>query len=489
MDATTDLDAGSKVVVILGAGFSHAVYPATPMTDDLGEAVRSRLDPADATKLPRGAFSDGRFEEWLSYISEPQPQFNPEELGDARTLALRVTRTIGEVLSEVQDAALAVDPPEWFWEFLSVLHVLKAQVLTLNYDNFIESGIHTFRMRSRDPLGATTVCEDDILAGLPPCADFPGLSVQSRANHTWAGNPVASGLIRQNTFKLLKLHGSLSWYWLPDSGGGSTLKRWRLPGMFGEVWDQGEEVRRQELPAHEVFIVPPAALKGQRLGEPVTKELWRRAANALAEADRVVLVGYSVPHADHSITGMVSDELAGRDVCIQVVNPRSSEVKSRLLRLGIPASQIEPFAGDDCIAQWTKKEVERMSAEVVNTLRSDETLTGEEILYIDGPRTGRFDTFRCENCDLGRVTLHANPEHQQLTNPLLYKDIKNALQDARACEVDIDGEALQVIDYWRQDAGGALMSQLHLVLARRSGRSEDVSQSPLSMLMTTEVLR
>jgi hypothetical protein len=134
----------TNVVVILGAGFSHAVYSATPMTDQLGETVRERLDFADRAKLPPGKFEDGRFEEWLSYISEPQPHHDPEEVADARTLALRVTRTIYEVLSEVQADALGSEPPEWFWKFLSVLHVLRAQVLTLNYD---KGGIHVTTSR------------------------------------------------------------------------------------------------------------------------------------------------------------------------------------------------------------------------------------------------------------------------------------------------------------------------------------------------------
>ena len=58
MDTTSEISAdfahSRNVVVILGAGFSHAVYPATPMTDDLGEAVRGRLNPVDVAKLPRG---------------------------------------------------------------------------------------------------------------------------------------------------------------------------------------------------------------------------------------------------------------------------------------------------------------------------------------------------------------------------------------------------------------------------------------------------
>ena len=221
---------------------------------------------------------DGRFEEWLSYLSEPQPHFSPEQAADAGALALRVTRVIQEVLSEVQaDALRTAEVDDWFWAFLSVIHVLRAQVITLNYDNFVECGAHTLSLQCPGWNGSTTVCEDDIVAGLPPCADFPGISIQVPERHAYGRDPISTNERRSHTFKLLKLHGSLSWYWLPDSAGNSTLRRWRLPGVFGEVWDAEEGHRRQELPTYEVFIVPPAALKGALLREPVTKELWRRA--------------------------------------------------------------------------------------------------------------------------------------------------------------------------------------------------------------------
>jgi len=486
-DGAFDVDQ-TRVVVILGAGFSHAVYSATPMTDELGEAVRERLDSADSAKLPPIKFVDGRFEEWFSYISEPQPHLNPEEVADARTLALRVTRMICEILSEVQANALIAEPPEWFWEFLSVLHVLRAQAITLNYDNFVESGIHTLGLQNSGWLEASTVCEDDILAGLPPCADFPGVSVQTAVPRTYDGDPITTDQRRQNTFKLLKLHGSLSWYWLPDSGGGSTLRRWRLPGVFGEQWDGEEEQRRQELPAHEVFIVPPAALKGQRLGEPVTKELWRRAAMALRQADRVVLIGYSVPLADHSIIGMLSDALLGRNVRVQIVNPCPSAVESRLVRLGIPANNIEHIDGDDCIARWTESEVERLATEAVAALRSDATLTGKELMFVDGPRVDRFDRFDTGEGISAPVTLHVNPVGQQLTNPLLYEGVRDALASAMGCSVEIDGQVLPIIDYRTlpEGARGGLMAQLHLVTARRTGRTGNGALSPLSRAMLAE---
>ena len=93
-----------KDVVILGAGFSHALYDAFPLTDSLGEMVRSRLSDADRANMPPSEFREyGRFEEWLSYLSERQPHLEPEGVAEAALLAMRFTRVIGEVLSELPD--------------------------------------------------------------------------------------------------------------------------------------------------------------------------------------------------------------------------------------------------------------------------------------------------------------------------------------------------------------------------------------------------
>jgi len=457
-----------NVVVVLGAGFSRAIYGLCPLTDDLGNEVRARLGPSDRAKLPRRKFIDGRFEEWLSYLSEPQPHLTPEESADANALALRVIRLISEVLSQVQAQALVAGTGEWFWQFLSVLHVLRAQAITLNYDTFVECGVHTLGLRSPGWFGPNTVCEDDILAGLPPCADFPGISVQSAIQRTESGDPITTVERRDGTFKLLKLHGSLSWYWLPDGGGGSTLRRWRLPGIFGQLWEGEEEHRQQELPAHEVFVVPPASVKGQRLREPVTKELWRSAAYALKTAERIVLIGYSVPLADHSFIGMLSDGLEGREVQIEIVNPAAGVVAERLVRLGISAKHIRQISGDGCIEEWTTAEVRRLAVDEVKALRNDSKLTNEVLMFADGTRVDRFRRAEPPSDPLGPLILHVNPENLPLTKPVMYGDLRVMLGSVKECSIEVDGHVLPVIDHWvREEKSGVYMTQLHLVPAGR----------------------
>jgi hypothetical protein len=462
-----DVSTLPKDVVILGAGFSHALNDPFPLTDKLGELVRSRLSAEDRAKIPPGEFEDGRFEEWLSYLSERQPHLDPEGVAEAALLAMRVTRVICEILSELQTEALSAEPDGWFYEFLSVLHVLRAQVITLNYDNFVESGVHTLGLQSPSWVGSMTVCEDDILAGLPPCADFPGWNFQSADQTTIDGVPVTVAKRRSNTFKLWKLHGSLSWYWLPDGGGNSTLQRWRLPGVFGELWDPVEHQRHQELPSHEVFVVPPAALKGQRLREPVARELWHRAAEAIKSTERLVLIGYSVPQADHSVMGMLSEGLQGRDVRVEVVNPCPDKVVARLERLGVPADAIAPINGKDCIARWSAAEVKRLARQAINSLKSDPRLTGEVVMFSAGPRVDRFNRLDPPADVSSPLTLHVVPNGQTCVRPVMYSDLRDAVGSATECVIETDGRILPVIDHWvRDENSGVPMTQLHLVTSR-----------------------
>lgn len=455
----------ADTIVILGAGFSKAVFTDCPTADELGNAVRSRLSAEDQAKLPTAAFSEGRFEEWLSYLSEVQPHFKPEDTHDAAALVIRVTRAIGEVLADIQRCALLAEPPSWFFELLTCLHVQRSTVISLNYDNLVECGVRTIRLKGRGWFGTDEVYEDDILGGLPPRADFPE-RVNQDAAFPWS--PGASSLVaerRSETFSLLKLHGSLSWYWLPQGSGSSTLRRWQLPGTFGELWDPAEELRRQELPSHEVFIVPPAVLKGQRLQEPVARELWRRASEALSGAQRVVLIGYSIPLADHSVSGMLADALAGREVQLEVVDLQPGPVWQRLSRLGVSLVNAKEAAGDDALGRWTAAEVGRLARNAAMSLKADRDLTGEELIFVDNPREERI--LRVESSD-GGVTLRLvlNPAGQQLTRPIQYKDIHNVVTTAQTIVVDVDGRALPVIDFWKRPEGsGGLMAQLHLVLA------------------------
>jgi len=55
--------------------------------------------------------------------------------------------------------------------------------------------------------------------------------------------------------------------------------------------------------------VPPSALKSPYYANPVTRETWARGFDALAAAEIVTLVGYSLPLTDLTTVGMLSEAM------------------------------------------------------------------------------------------------------------------------------------------------------------------------------------
>lgn len=71
--------------------------------------------------------------------------------------------------------------------------------------------------------------------------------------------------------RLLKLHGSLTWFWSTGDPTGSTLEAW-LPEQYGDLAQC-----RLQVPGREPFLVPPTTLKSPYLQMPLVREIWRQA--------------------------------------------------------------------------------------------------------------------------------------------------------------------------------------------------------------------
>jgi hypothetical protein len=382
-------DGGESIgrdVFVLGAGFSRAISGAMPLTDELGNATLARLDLTDRRRAPVRSFARGRFEEWLSYLSEPQPHFPEDRVLEARALLVRVTRMMREVLAECQLEALSSEPPQWFGEFLSLVHTRRAIVITLNYDNLIECGVETFSLPLRPNAHVT---EEDILRGLPAAANAIEMA-QSDFVHFSAPSAYTMSRDPSATFELLKLHGSLSWYWSSGDQTGLSIQRWNLPGKFNVLYGEDVEARNRYLFGREPYVVPPAATKSSYLSDPLIRELWRRAARALASASRIVLVGYSVPQADQSLGGMIAEAIRGRQVELEVVDLKPRGPVARLRRLGGSDRKIASTSGDIAVGQWTALERDRVSSTLIERLRSGGELMGTELLYVAQPMTSEI---------------------------------------------------------------------------------------------------
>ena len=312
-------------VLILGAGFSRAVSSELPLVDELGNLCLAVDGLGKDPRVPPGGFSGGTFETWLSRLADEQPYLSVSANLENQALFQRFSAAIADVLGGRVHDALAAGCPPWLSEFVRVAHQRRACVITFNYDPLIECAVGT------DLLYEWGLTEPVFWAELT--GDVPN----------WPPGPAYLGATPADTLRLLKLHGSLNWYWSPGDASGVSIARRGLPGVFGAPERYTEVQRRRSLPGRMPFVVPPSAVKSPYYRNPLIREIWQQAAVSLGFADRVFILGYSLPPADLTFAGMLVDSLMATPTPITVVDPRGTAVRDRLDDLGFPGARIRVF--------------------------------------------------------------------------------------------------------------------------------------------------
>lgn len=327
--------------IVLGAGFSRAVSEQMPLTDELGQAALERLPRRHVSNFPDRPFRGGYFEAWLSRLAEPQPDLRDEENLRNQAAFVEVSKAIRDVLVEAQTSAMASPPPAWLERFLRMTHANRWTVITFNYDTLLEAALNHLYLW--DPQTSPPLVEqNDLVDGLPPIPPSNGVVFRKGQ--------------RSDSGRLLKLHGSIDCWWSTGDATGATIVR--TPGGWGG--NPASYARDGAVPGRAPFLVPPAAAKSTFYRNPVSQELWQRAANALGNATAVDFVGYSFPVTDLVTSGMVADRLGwGREVDIQVVNPNPEPPLKHLKTLGVADAKATHDRIDTYVDDLEKRTAER----------------------------------------------------------------------------------------------------------------------------------
>lgn len=315
-----------------------------PVTDKLGEEILARLE-ADGIEPTARPYPGSGFEAWLSRLAESQPDLSAAENQENRGLFLRISESLREVVIDAEMAVLDEPLPWWLQRLVGAWHLSGARaVITFNYDLLVEHAVNAAALWDENNVRLRA---DSILrfGPKPPYVQPEGLSVGSK---------------RGRTFQLLKLHGSVDAFWVPDDTTGVSINRWPSSASWGRPVNPSNEKRRQELPDRVPFIVPPAAAKSPFYANPVTRELWQQAGAAVHDADEVALVGYSLPMTDLVTAGMLGERLRRTTSKILIVNPDPVGVLKALDALGIDEARIETLDGPGNVCDLYTTYLERL---------------------------------------------------------------------------------------------------------------------------------
>ncbi|MGN7970209.1 hypothetical protein [Microbacterium sp. 22296] len=332
-----------RTAYVLGAGFSLAASSEMPITDELGRRAAARLDLDD---LPAFSPIGITFENWLTWLAERQPfHSEAEHLQDSARFA-ELSEAIAIEVAASQLLADTAGFPRWLGEFVDLLHWAQSDVITLNYDTIVETTID----KSPRFDGDESIRSADVVTGFP----------------NGRGTLFGSGPYFQDrgTFSLHKLHGSIDWFAVPGDRTGATLER--IP----PVERRGTAAHRATIGGREVFIVPPTSTKSTYFDNPKTRFTWQQARDGLREAERVVLIGYSLPLTDTALARLFVTTIANGTQEVVVVNPDADGVANRLVALGVDRARIRTYEGYDCVADYVSTEVEAATRGLVEYLAS-----------------------------------------------------------------------------------------------------------------------
>ena len=260
---------------LLGAGFSKAVFPWMPTMDELFKKLKSLVGIKDGVSREAYQYAGGNVESLLSYYAVPNPSDDPDEVLRKRIVTARLEQRIGSVLECRERRTDRLDPSmELGRKIVHKWYEQDCHVLTANYDTLVEQ--------------LSGKSSDTQVSVLYPIPIVPSPAIMGH-------NAEGTITIPRGTpaLKLYKLHGSVSWYISQDETSSGPIYGYVDfgPGSFHSREKLLGDMRR--------FIAPPVHDKSTLLSHERMRNLWRQAKdNALAPADNLYIIGYSLPETD-----------------------------------------------------------------------------------------------------------------------------------------------------------------------------------------------
>ena len=274
----------SGEVFLLGAGFSRAVSATMPTMPALLAALRFTADDEDWPLARRlGLPEAADLELWLDSLASPQPYRSDTENAEAAALFGRVADWVGRYIAEVERESFQVGLPARIYDLLRLWQSNLSTVITLNYDTIIERCVEA----RPDDIG---------LAGAGVLVANAIRAVPLSPTSAYGGTMRIGDGTRPPAFRLAKLHGSVDWQFPGESGRGQPI--------YAIDTDHDDETEGRL--AHLVpYIIPPCFAKVPLFDHEIVRQNWHAARQGLERAERLVVMGYSLPPADTAVVQML----------------------------------------------------------------------------------------------------------------------------------------------------------------------------------------
>lgn len=194
-----------------------------------------------------------------------------------------------------------------YWKFCDNLNE-KDTIITFNYDLIVEKGLWLQNKWT-------------FLDGYGFLKDIKSFIINSDKEYP-------SGKLKKSKIKILKLHGSLGWFYDESK---EEVVLGEMNDSFNDYCGAYYENERSDVCVKydegTTFIEPSFVKKFSR---PIILEIWAQAFREIMKANELIIIGYSLPEADSAARSFLSTSVHSSNLSsIKVVNP-SSEIQSKI---------------------------------------------------------------------------------------------------------------------------------------------------------------
>lgn len=310
----------SNDVFFLGAGFSRSIDSSYPTLKELSEHVQKKMQTDEKGSVREHydheipAQLKNNVEALLSYLSADLPWKTGTQKYENLALYEKIIEYIQSYFlgkhiasaQEIKDIQQGIILPDFgltdeknaaiFYKFIlkNNLDKNRKDIITLNYDLMSEVFLNKYKLHQ------TSIRNDDLYQIPIPYTETRSGS----GSFTHYGMP--------HTPHLIKLHGSINWYW---SGRSPT----------DTIFCHENFSKEQDILGLRPCIVPPVMDKTQFYDHVVLRGLWEIAERKLRKADNIYIIGFSFPPTDLSVRFLFQSALRNKSPQIYVVNTDTSE--------------------------------------------------------------------------------------------------------------------------------------------------------------------
>lgn len=291
-----------KRVFILGAGCS--VEDGVPLIDNFFEELEKNYEPSSDINVFKNNYRlhNANIEEFLGYLdlhislnskfaidtSDPSKGYF-----DLQKMRDELVALIGYTVEKKTKLKITGRHSEKYGKFFRQLNEHDV-VISFNWDVLLDTVFFDYNLMK---------------------AEFKGNPIDYGEEFYMIGidDDEDSYLPKKVGIKLLKLHGSLNWFYCP-----SCQKRFFTfrPNLY-EDYRKGKIIKCPECKKENLkhLIVPPTFLKRfDKEGFSPLIPIWQEAFKALQECDKLIIAGYSFPQDDVHFKHFLRSSLSTRDI-------------------------------------------------------------------------------------------------------------------------------------------------------------------------------